>query len=61
MANKLKGIELLRQKGGRAIGSKRHVSFTHEEVEEILREVDKLKPRSHRTVPIYDKPKAKVD
>jgi hypothetical protein len=61
MANKLKGIELLRNKGGRAIGSKRHVSFTHEEIEEILREVDKLKPRSHRTVPVYDKAKAKVD
>ena len=61
MANKLKGIELLRNKGGRAIGSKRHVSFTHEEIEEILREVDKLKPRSHRTIPIYDKAKTKVD
>lgn len=61
MANKLKGIELLRQKGGRAIGSKRYASFTYEEIEEILREVDKLKPRSHRSVPIYDKAKSKVD
>jgi hypothetical protein len=56
---KTKGIEMFRLVAGRAIGRGVYASFTPEELEEILREIDIIKPRSHRTIPIYDKKKTK--
>jgi hypothetical protein len=56
---KSKGINLLRLVAGQAIRTKRYASFTHEEIKEILEEVDKVSPRTHRTPPKHTQQKAK--
>jgi hypothetical protein len=57
---KTKGIEMFRLVAGRAIGRGVYASFTPEELEAILREIDIIKPRSHRSIPIYEKNKIKT-
>ena len=57
---KTTGIALLRMVAGQAIKYKRYASFTHEEIQVIIEEVDKASPRTHRTPPRHIKPKAKT-
>lgn len=56
---KTKGIEMFRILAGQAIGRGVYASFDPEQLESILREIDQLKPRSHRTIPVYEKDKKK--
>ena len=57
---KTKGIEMFRIMAGQAIGRGVYASFDPEQLESILREIDLLKPRSHRTIPVYEKGKSKT-
>lgn len=58
---KTSGLTLLRLVAGRAIKYKRFATFTHEEIQAIIEEVDKVSPRTHRTPPRHTQAKAKVD
>lgn len=60
MPRKTTGINLLRMVAGQAIKHKRYASFTYEEIQVIIEEVDKASPRTHNTPPRYKQPKAKA-
>jgi hypothetical protein len=55
MARKTQGLEMLRIVAGKSISRKKMAYFTPEELEQILIELDKVFPRTHRTEPFHVK------
>lgn len=55
MPRKTKGLEMLRIVAGKSISRKKIAYFTPEEMEDILKQLDEVYPRTHRTQPFYVK------
>lgn len=52
---KMKGIEMIRIVGGRAIAKNRHISLSPEELIELINEIDQIKPRKNKPKHIKEK------